>query len=64
MKYEILHGVSLPKIGFGTWRIAGDTAPDPALRHLFPSSARFVLFRFLKTNRLVITMHQYPVRGS
>ena len=31
MKYETLHGVNLPKIGFGTWRIAGEAAPDPAL---------------------------------
>jgi diketogulonate reductase-like aldo/keto reductase len=29
MKYEIIHGVSVPKIGFGTWRIGGDSYPDP-----------------------------------
>lgn len=28
MKYEIIHGVSIPKIGFGTWRIGGDSYPD------------------------------------
>jgi len=45
MKYEILHGVSLPKIGFGTWRIAGEATPDPALRTCFlspPDSFYFV----------------------
>jgi diketogulonate reductase-like aldo/keto reductase len=31
VKFETLHGVSIPKIGFGTWRIAGEAAPDPAL---------------------------------
>lgn len=29
MKYEIVHGVSVPKIGFGTWRIGGASYPDP-----------------------------------
>ena len=29
MKYETVHGVSVPKIGFGTWRIGGDSYPDP-----------------------------------
>lgn len=29
MRYETLHGVSIPKIGFGTWRIGGDSYPDP-----------------------------------
>ena len=28
MRYETLHGVSVPKIGFGTWRIGGDSYPD------------------------------------
>ncbi len=31
MKYETIHGVSLPKIGFGTWSIGGGTSPDPKL---------------------------------
>lgn len=31
MKYETVHGVSVPKIGFGTWRIGGDSYPDPKL---------------------------------
>jgi diketogulonate reductase-like aldo/keto reductase len=29
MKYETVHGVSLPKIGFGMWKIGGDSYPDP-----------------------------------
>jgi diketogulonate reductase-like aldo/keto reductase len=31
MKYETVHGVSIPKIGFGTWRIGGDSYSDPNL---------------------------------
>lgn len=29
MKYETVHGVSIPKIGFGMWKIGGDSYPDP-----------------------------------
>ncbi len=28
MKYETVHGVTLPKIGFGAWSIGGDSYPD------------------------------------
>jgi diketogulonate reductase-like aldo/keto reductase len=31
MKYETVHGLSIPKIGFGMWRIGGDSYPDPKL---------------------------------
>jgi len=31
MKYETLHGVQIPKIGFGTWRIGGETTADPSM---------------------------------
>jgi diketogulonate reductase-like aldo/keto reductase len=31
MKYETVHGGSIPKIGFGMWRIGGDSYPDPQL---------------------------------
>ncbi len=30
MKYETLHNVTLPKIGFGAWSIGGDSSPDPS----------------------------------
>ena len=30
MKTEIVHNVTLPKIGFGAWSIGGDSFPDPA----------------------------------
>jgi len=29
MKYETAHNVTLPKIGFGAWKIGGDTQPRP-----------------------------------
>jgi diketogulonate reductase-like aldo/keto reductase len=28
MKYETLYGLSIPKIGFGMWKIGGDSFPD------------------------------------
>jgi len=31
MKHETVHGLSIPKIGFGTWRLGGDSSPDPKL---------------------------------
>ncbi len=31
MKFETLHGLQLPKIGFGTWRIGGEGTADPLL---------------------------------
>jgi len=31
MKHEILHGLSIPKIGFGTWKIGGGSYADPKL---------------------------------
>jgi 2,5-diketo-D-gluconate reductase B len=31
MKYETVHGLSLPKIGYGTWRIGGDSYADHKL---------------------------------
>jgi len=31
MKNETVHGVSLPKIGFGTWNIGGGSGPDPKM---------------------------------
>jgi diketogulonate reductase-like aldo/keto reductase len=30
MKYETVHNVTLPKIGFGAWSIGGDSTPDPS----------------------------------
>ena len=31
MKYETVHGVTLPRIGFGAWSIGGGSYPDPSL---------------------------------
>ena len=31
MKHELVHGHSIPKIGFGMWRIGGGSYPDPSL---------------------------------
>ncbi len=31
MKHETVHNITLPKIGFGAWRIGGNSSPNPAL---------------------------------
>jgi len=31
MKHETLHGLSIPKLGFGTWKIGGGSYADPKL---------------------------------
>ncbi len=31
MKFDSIPSTTLPKIGFGTWRIGGDSSPDPSL---------------------------------
>lgn len=31
MKYETIHNVTLPKIGFGTWKIGGGTSPNHSI---------------------------------
>lgn len=31
MKYETVHNFTLPKIGYGTWKIGGETSPNSAL---------------------------------
>ena len=43
MKYETLHGLSIPKIGFGMWRIGGDSYPDPGLDSTSMSALRTAL---------------------
>lgn len=30
MKHETIHNLALPKIGFGTWKIGGESSPNPA----------------------------------
>ena len=43
MKYEILHGEKVPKIGFGTWRIGGEGSADPALESASKTALRSAL---------------------
>lgn len=31
MRYETIHNLQIPKIGFGTWSIGGQSSPDPSL---------------------------------
>jgi diketogulonate reductase-like aldo/keto reductase len=43
MRYETLHDLHIPKIGFGTWRIGGENSPDPAQDALSLAALRSAL---------------------
>jgi len=43
MKYETWHELSIPKVGFGTWKIGGDSYPDPKLDSVSLTALRTAL---------------------
>lgn len=43
MKYETVHNVTLPKIGFGTWKIGGGSYPDLKLDSVSSAALRAAL---------------------
>ncbi len=43
MKYETIHNLTLPKIGFGTWKIGGDSSADPKLDSVSMTALRSAL---------------------
>lgn len=43
MKYETIHGATLPKIGFGAWKIGGGSYPDPKVDPLSLAALRSAL---------------------
>src|SRR5688572_19447659 len=43
MKYETVHELKIPKIGFGMWRIGGSSYPDPSLDSVSMTAIRTAL---------------------
>jgi len=43
MKYETVHNLTIPKIGFGTWSIGGGSTPDPKLDSVSMTALRSAL---------------------
>ena len=43
MKYETVHNVTLPRIGFGTWSIGGGSYPDPKMDSVSLAALRSAL---------------------
>ena len=43
MKYETLHGLTIPKIGFGTWKIGGGSNPEPRTDSVSKAALRSAL---------------------
>src|SRR5271157_2160655 len=43
MKYETVHNLTLPKIGFGTWKIGGESSPNPKMDSVSLAALRSAL---------------------
>ena len=43
MKYELLPTLTLPKIGFGTWKIGGESSPNPKMDSVSLAALRCAL---------------------
>lgn len=43
MKYETIHNLTLPKIGFGTWKIGGESSADPTTDSISLTALRSAL---------------------
>ena len=43
MRYETIHELTIPKIGFGMWRIGGDSYPDSSLNSKSMTALRTAL---------------------
>ncbi|HUI88514.1 MAG TPA: aldo/keto reductase [Anaerolineales bacterium] len=43
MKYETIHKLTLPKVGFGTWKIGGESSPNPKVDSISLSALRSAL---------------------
>jgi diketogulonate reductase-like aldo/keto reductase len=43
MKYETIHNLTLPKIGFGTWKIGGGSSADPKTETISKAALRSAL---------------------
>jgi len=43
MKYELIHELQIPKVGFGTWSIGGQSAPDLSLDSVSRTALRSAL---------------------
>ncbi|MBL8097746.1 MAG: aldo/keto reductase [Anaerolineales bacterium] len=67
MKYETLSNVTLPKIGFGTWNIGGDSTPNPKLdsAHLIAlRSALDVGYTHFDTAEMYASGHSEELLGQ
>lgn len=43
MRYETIHNMQIPKIGFGTWKLGGREAADPSIEELSKDALRSAL---------------------
>ncbi|HUH99317.1 MAG TPA: aldo/keto reductase [Anaerolineales bacterium] len=67
MKYEILPNLTLPKIGFGTWKIGGESSPDPNVEAISLAALRSALelgYTHLDTAEMYAAGHAEELIGQ
>jgi len=67
MKYETIRSLSLPKIGFGTWKIGGGTYPDPAADTASMAALRSALevgYTHFDTSEMYANGHSEELLGA
>ncbi len=67
MQHETIPSLTLPKIGFGTWKIGGDSFPNPKLDSLSLAALRSALevgYRHIDTAEMYASGHSEELVGE
>jgi diketogulonate reductase-like aldo/keto reductase len=67
MKYETVHNLTLPKIGFGTWKIGGESSPNPKMDSVSLSALRSALelgYTHIDTSEMYAAGHTEELIGQ
>jgi len=66
MRYETVHNLTLPKIGFGTWKIGGESSPNPKMDSASLAALRCVLelgYTHIDTSEMYAAGHTEELIG-
>ncbi len=67
MKYEHIHNLEIPKIGFGTWKIGGESQADPSRDDFYLDALRSALeigYTHFDTAEVYATGHSEELLGK
>lgn len=67
MKYESIHNLNIPKIGFGTWKIGGESQPDRTQDEFYRQALRSALdlgYSHFDTAEVYAAGHSEELLGS